>query len=565
MKSRSVLRHCLLGFIVLLIAGVRPAAANSSHARIVRLSLAQGDVRFTRSAGNDPLTDTKAVWETAVVNLPIQQGYVLATGNGRAEVEFENGANAYLDDNSMLEFYEMSLDDGARITQLVLRQGTASFYVHPAGGDVFSVTGGDFTAVADGRASFRVNNYDDGSSVSVDKGRISVQTKTKTVEVSKGQSVTVGVGDESTLALGAMPANDDFDAWVGARAESVTTATNSAMQYVSSPYYDAGFADLYTYGSWFNYSGFGYCWQPIGVGFGWSPFTFGEWAFAPGFGWSWVSSEPWGWLPYHFGGWFFSPIYGWVWVPNGIGIGTGRYWRPVTAVWVRSGSAVGLVPVHPNDVRGKTPINLAHGLIRTPGMGESAGTRIAVDAGERAKVMSRPPEGLLRNGLAAATPPAYVSRTVLAGTRGGGPVSVGHDSSIVYDAHEHKFVNSNSNPAASDEGLSLQGGNGKMRVGDKEVSGGRDAVRGGAVPAGTSAGVGAARIAPAPPRAMPQAPTVRVSPPPRSSGGGSWGSSGGGRSSGGSGAASGGGRAGGSSIGGGRSSGGSTGGGGRSH
>src|SRR2546422_4017179 len=159
----------------------------------------------------------------------------------------------------------------------------------------------------------------------------------------------------------------------GVQTCALPISTNNAQQYVSSPYYDAGVGDLYTYGSWFDYPGFGYCWRPIGAGFGWSPFTLGQWAFVPGIGWTWVSLEPWGWMPYHFGGWFFSPMYGWVWVPSGIGLGTGRYWRPVTAVWVRSGTTTGLVPVHPLDVKGKTPINLAHGVIRTPGMGGTVG------------------------------------------------------------------------------------------------------------------------------------------------------------------------------------------------
>src|SRR4029077_10990587 len=156
-----------------LLLGAYPAAADSSHARIIRLSLVQGDVRFTREAHGDPLADDKAVWETAVLNLPIRQGYVLATDHGRAEVEFENGAMAFLAENTVLEFYDLSLEDGAKSTRLVLRQGTASFYANPGNGDYFSVTGGDFTVEADGRAAFRLDNFDDGSVVDVTKGRVS--------------------------------------------------------------------------------------------------------------------------------------------------------------------------------------------------------------------------------------------------------------------------------------------------------------------------------------------------------------------------------------------------------
>ncbi len=101
-------------------------------------------MRFTREAHGDPLADQKAVWETAQANLPVRQGYVLATDNGRAEVEFENGAMAFLNENTVLEFYDLSLDDGARTTRLVLRQGSASFYVNPAGERLFQRYGGRF-------------------------------------------------------------------------------------------------------------------------------------------------------------------------------------------------------------------------------------------------------------------------------------------------------------------------------------------------------------------------------------------------------------------------------------
>src|ERR1700675_3439945 len=141
--------------------GAGVALADSGHARIVRLSLVQGDVRFARDVKGDALTESRANWEAAALNLPIRQGYAVATDNGRAEVEFENGAMAFLAENTVLEFYDLSLEDGAKTTRLVLRQGTASFYVNPGGEDYFSVTGGDFTVETDGRAGFRLDNFDD--------------------------------------------------------------------------------------------------------------------------------------------------------------------------------------------------------------------------------------------------------------------------------------------------------------------------------------------------------------------------------------------------------------------
>src|SRR6202140_4153638 len=160
MKSRILLRSLFLAALVLLFAGW--LRADSGHARIIRLSLVQGDVRFARDVHGDPLTSDKAVWEGATLNLPIRQGYVLATDQGRAQVEFENGAMAFLAENTVLEFYDLSLEDGAKTTRLVLRQGTASFYVNPAGDDYFSVTGGGFSVEGGGGAGFPLGHFDCG-------------------------------------------------------------------------------------------------------------------------------------------------------------------------------------------------------------------------------------------------------------------------------------------------------------------------------------------------------------------------------------------------------------------
>src|SRR5271169_263679 len=217
MTSSTLFRSILSASILFgLSAGTRPAAADSSHARVIRLSLVQGDVRFARDAHGDPLADQKAQWETAQANLPIRQGYVVATDNGRAEVEFENGAMAFLSENTVLEFYDLSLDNGARTTRLVLRQGAASFYVNPAAGDYFSVTGGDFTVEASGKGSFRINNFDDGSNVDVLSGHAAVLHKKETTQLGKGQSLSMKVGEDS-VNIGRLPSGDDFDHWVSGR------------------------------------------------------------------------------------------------------------------------------------------------------------------------------------------------------------------------------------------------------------------------------------------------------------------------------------------------------------
>jgi hypothetical protein len=475
MGSRTMFRSILsFSLFFALSAGIQPAAADSSHARVIRLSLVQGDVRFTREAHGDPLADQKAQWETAQANLPVRQGYVVATDNGRAEVEFENGAMAFLNENSVLEFFDLSLDDGARTTRLVLRQGSASFYVNPSGGDYFSVTGGDFTVEASGKGSFRINNFDDGSNVDVLTGHASVLHKKETTQLSKGQSLSMKAGDDS-VSIGRLPSNDDFDKWVSGRIDTVSTATNASLQYTSSPYDLPGFADLYSYGAWSSCGGYGYGWRPFGASFGWSPFTAGNWLWDPGFGWTFASFQPWGWAPYHYGGWLFdASCGGWFYSPPiyyNVYPGNPRrrfppgvhpphpVYRASTAVFVRQNGKLGVVPMHPLDKNGKTPLNLEHGVFTAESGRNVTSATLSAAAGQKWETLKSPPREALASGLAATTAPVRTSRTTLEGSGGTRVVSLSHDSSIVYDPKEHRFVNTNAAPPSSRETTAISGKN----------------------------------------------------------------------------------------------------------
>lgn len=463
--TRSFFFRSVLSFsFVALSAGLHPAFADSSHARVIRLSIVEGDVRFTREAHGDPLADQKAVWETAQANLPIRQGYVVATDKGRAEVEFENGAVAFLSENTVLDFYDLSLDDGARTTRLVLRQGSASFYVNPSNDDYFSVTGGDFTVEAAGKGSFRINNFDDGSNVSVVTGRISVLHKKQTTPLSKGQSLSMQAGDDA-VAIGRLPVDDDFDHWVSGRIDTVSSATKATQQYTYSANYVPGFPDLYTYGAWFECGGYGYGWRPFGAGSGWYPYSNGQWNYDPGFGWTWISYQPWGWSPYHYGGWLFdASCGGWFYSPPiyyGVIPGApGKRPRPIvhpprpvyhasTAVFVRQNGKLGVVPRNPLDKDGKTPLNLSHGVFSTESTSRLM-EPVAVAAGQpKWETVKSPAHDVMNSGLAPTTAPPRASRTLIEGSSGTRVVSLGENSSIVYDPRTHRFVNTNVAPRAS--------------------------------------------------------------------------------------------------------------------
>lgn len=460
MTSRKLFPSLFMTLFVALFFGVPFASADSSHARIIRLSLVSGDVRFATETHGDPLADSKANWDAAELNLPIRQGYVLATDNGRAEVEFENGTLAFLKENTILEFYDLSLKDGALITRLVLRQGSASFHVNPVSGDYFSVTGGDFTVEAGSRATFRLDNFDDGSRVEAVSGHINVLHQDETTPLVKGQSLSMKASEQSSVSIGRVPEQDEFDHWVSGQIDTVSTATAATMQYTNSPYYAAGFGSLYSYGSWFNCGGYGFGWRPFGVGYGWSPFTNGQWILDPAFGWTWDSFDPWGWAPYHYGGWlfdsgcggwFYSPPVGYGFYPGG-GVPIRRFpprvhpprpvYHPVTAVFVHNKGNLGFVPMHPLDAKGKTPLNLEHGILSTRASGA-----IAFVPGEKWETLKSAPKEAFSNTLTRTAPPERISRTVLESSGGARVVSTSRDSSIAYDPKEHRFVNSNNSSA----------------------------------------------------------------------------------------------------------------------
>src|SRR5215472_1167747 len=477
MAFRKLLPSLSLILLAALCFGVPAASADSSHARIIRLSLVSGDVRFATETHGDPLTDSKANWDAAQLNLPIRQGYVLATDNGRAEVEFENGTLAFLKENTVLQFYDLSLKDGALITRLVLRQGSASFHVNPVSGDYFSVTGGDFTVEAASRATFRLDNFDDGSSVENISGHLTVLHQGETTRLEKGQSLSMKAGDVSSVTVGRMAQPDEFDQWVSGQVDTVSTATAATLQYTNSPYYAAGFGSLYSYGSWFNCGGYGFGWRPFGVGYGWSPFTDGQWIWDPAFGWTFASFQPWGWAPYHYGGWLFdSGCGGWFYSPPlpygyypGPGVPIRRFpprvhaprpvYHPVTAVFVRNNNRLGIVPMHPLDGKGKTPLNLDHGVFSPTGASDLAGRRvIASESGEKWQTLKSPPKDAFRNGLVASAPPERISRTVLERASGTRIISTMKESSIAYDPKEHRYVNSPNVPgSASRESLAERG------------------------------------------------------------------------------------------------------------
>ena len=361
MQRRFLFPFALLSTALLLSNFSAARASEVSHARIVRLSYTQGAVTFHAAGVSGDATDegdlASSGWQPAIVNTPIREGMSLGTGDGRAEVEFESGALVWISSSTVLEFPELSLADGVRLSELAVRQGTASFSFKSGKHDAFVIRVGQARIRVPGSVRLRVDVFDDGASIAVLHGAVDVETASKLQRVDSHTALTFHNDSPEQFQLSSRPALDGWDRWVAGRGDSVDTGRDESGSYLDSGV-RYGAADLSYYGDWFALPGYGYAWQPWGAGFGWSPFFNGYWNNFGAFGPTWVSYEPWGWLPYHYGGWVFSPYYGWMWVPGRLGA-----WSPATVAWLRTSQGIGWVPRAPHDAPGRTPANLAHGIV----------------------------------------------------------------------------------------------------------------------------------------------------------------------------------------------------------
>jgi hypothetical protein len=262
--------------------------------------------------------------------------------------------------------------------------------------DRFTLTTPHFTVSVPRSARFRIDSGPDGGTVAVHKGDVDVEAMGAPYRVTKNRAFLFRVeGDQVTLARA--PEADGWDRWVENR-ENILNASHEAIstRYARTSF-SYGMYDLDYYGGWYNVPGYGRCWQPRSIGFGWSPYSFGQWVWLAGYGMTWVSFEPWGWTPYHYGNWVYLPG-GWYWVPGGF-----NYWRPALVYWVNLGNNQwGWGPRHPHDLPGQPPNNLPHGTVLTTnntptGYGGVDRRLQRATPGDiaRAQVLAEPPESFV--------------------------------------------------------------------------------------------------------------------------------------------------------------------------
>lgn len=284
-------------------------AAVSPGVRIVRLSQVTGEVQLDRQTGNG--------FEGAFANLPIVQGSKLRTGEGVAEVEFEDNSSLRLTPHSLVEFSALSMSPS----------GVRTSTIHVAGGAVYASTtkskdsnvnitfGKETLALSPGS---HIELALDGKQPRLDvlDGTVAATNGATTTEIGKKKGMLFDPAGTAAPTLVSKNEKGPYADWDKQQVEYHNHfAPASSSHYAGTPY-SYGLADMNYYGGFSNMGGCGMMWQPYLVGAGWSPFSNGTWAWYPGAGYSWVSPYPWGWTAFHSGMWNYCPGAGWGWQPN---------------------------------------------------------------------------------------------------------------------------------------------------------------------------------------------------------------------------------------------------------
>ncbi|HEY3990755.1 MAG TPA: DUF6600 domain-containing protein [Acidobacteriaceae bacterium] len=293
-----------------------PAATPTSQSetaspgvRIVRLSQVNGEVQLDRQTGHG--------FEGAFANLPITQGGKLRTGDGVAEVEFEDNSSLRLTPNTLVEFPVLSLGpDGARASTIHVVQGTIYVSLTKGKQNNINVTFGHETLALGPSAHIELALTGKQPRLDVLDGTVQAINGATTTTVSRKKALLFDAANSSAPSLLSKNEKGPYDVWDKQAVEYHQHLAPTNGKYASVPY-TYGLADMNYYGAFSSMGGCGMMWQPYLVGANWSPYANGTWAWYPGAGYSWVSPYPWGWTAFHSGSWNYCPGAGWGWQPNG--------------------------------------------------------------------------------------------------------------------------------------------------------------------------------------------------------------------------------------------------------
>ncbi len=257
-------------------SGTAPPQTNppQTYDQIVRLSLVEGDVRVSR--GKESEHATGGAWGQATINLPIESGFSLVTGKGRAEIELEDASAIYLGEDSVLVFNQLTATGGVPRTDMTLVSGTATLDMRMEfPGELFVLrTPTDNISLKYPDSSFlRINSYLDAMAITPQRS-MTIHHSFLAQPTAKGETVTYSKGRRIGQQRSSAPdAFAEWDRWTAERVAARDLAMTAVMKDAGLASPVPGLAEMKGQGTFFACAPYGTCWQPTN---GW-----GEYEAAP--------------------------------------------------------------------------------------------------------------------------------------------------------------------------------------------------------------------------------------------------------------------------------------------
>jgi hypothetical protein len=237
--------------------------SDATYVQIVRISYVEGDVRIARGEQNEK--PAGAAWEEAAADLPLETGFSLVTGNGRAEVECEDASTLYLAENSVLTFNDLHTTSGVPYTEVALLSGTVSLAVKPYiyGETLVLRTPTDYFAVKHPlRVFVRVSSYIDATTVTSQESEGVQFPQLEGKVLAKGQMMTLREGRLIGMGPDDSSAHVEWDQWVADRVAQRTAAIADVMKDAGLTSPLPGLASMNGQGTFFACAPYGTCWEP---------------------------------------------------------------------------------------------------------------------------------------------------------------------------------------------------------------------------------------------------------------------------------------------------------------
>jgi hypothetical protein len=284
-------------------------------ARAVRLSSVDGKVQLVQ--GNQVLADE------AVANTPLFEGTQVVTGeDGRAEIQFEDGAVARVSPSSSLTLKVLRGQGENSDAEMVMNRGLGYFEMSGDNGNGRErVRFGDTLLTASGFTVVRIGMDKAPGEVAVFSGNAHLESGSGlALDLHGGESVALNATDTSQYKLAESIEPDSWDAWNADRDQALTTQASSRTAASKSlGGNNPAWSDLDASGSWYNVPNQGYVWSPYeAANPGFDPYGVGYWVSSPGYGYVWASGYPWGYMPFQCGAWNYFNEFGWGWAPGGM-------------------------------------------------------------------------------------------------------------------------------------------------------------------------------------------------------------------------------------------------------